>query len=155
MWTIEKTDASHDIHSAFDWYQEAPKMLRSFSVFFDKYERPEFTSNLLLGYNYAGRKHNEINCLIHAEIKSENLVEGHLFCGKDADIDLVAATINYARVDLLKTYGVIVCHVMKKHRTLNKIMDMSAARWLSGRGVLHPPLPDSHPHCNACKHPSR
>lgn len=124
-WTIDATYERRHLEKAFGWYQEWPSFLRHSVDYFCNAQKAEFIESLAGGRNYAGHEDDEFKVLIHAEIKSKDVVEGHLFCKPQTNLDLVVSTIKYAKEILLKDYQLILCQVARKHKTLNGIMDSS------------------------------
>lgn len=126
-WNIRELrfDDTLPLVQAFKWYQQMPPFIVNIADKFKKSEADPFVQSLQEGRNFAVEDHGAVSAVVHAEPKSFNLAEGHLFCKPGADIYMLAAGISFARVEVLKQYDTVICHVLRRHRALNRIMDLS------------------------------
>lgn len=126
-WNIRelKFDDTFPLQQAFKWYQQMPPFIMNIAEKFKQHEVAGFISSLQEGRNFCIETYGQVTGLVHAEPKDYSLIEGHLFCAPGSNIYLLAAGISCARVEVLREYETVICHVLRRHRTLNKIMDLS------------------------------
>lgn len=122
MWNFRTfyDDDRGELSIAHGWYLRTPSFVRSISTFLD--EREEFIKELSGTENYSGIIGNEIKGVVHGEQKTIEIVEGHLFCSNDVDIDFVTALVIYSKSQALKTYKIVLTTVLTKHKFLHEVM---------------------------------
>jgi hypothetical protein len=104
---------------AFRWYREVPGFLRHLQDIRGRHDdEEEFAESMRSGLNYLASLNGVPKALVHGEIHDDGTVEGHLMCAPDANLDLVAATITFAKMKTLEGYPIIVSHVLRRHKTL-------------------------------------
>jgi hypothetical protein len=112
MWRIDSLSGHGE--TAWQWYLRLPKFMK---WEFTEEDKDEFIKSFEQGVNFGGWS-GELKVIVHGEDKGE-ILEGHLFCARDTDIDLLAATISYGSK---KVGRQILIETPFKHKTLRTIL---------------------------------
>lgn len=115
MWRIGELQGC--ARQAWEWQQRYPRFLQY--GLYDSFD--EFRESFDSGLSFGGWE-GKLKVIAHGEEKGE-IVEGHLFCEPNADIDLVAATTKYGCKVLKKKYRNILLETPAKHRTIRKMLE--------------------------------
>ena len=119
--TLEVDDPLFE--TAYRWYEEVPGFLRQLQELRGRHDSFEdFVENINTGLNYVGEADGVPKAFVHGEIHDDGTVEGHLMCEAGADLDLVAMTVTYAKAETLKKHRLIVCHVLRRHKSLVEVV---------------------------------
>jgi len=120
FFTLDEKNSAEYISQAYNWYKRTPGFLRSYSEFDENIQN--FKQDLLNGRLFVGILDGVFSGMVYGEIKTENIIEGHLFCPPKTSEDFIIALITYAKSESLKTYDFVVTHILKKHRFLHRVM---------------------------------
>lgn len=135
MWVIGEITENDTglLMTAFEWYKNMPGFLTAFRDLRGTYDTfDEFRESCLKGMAFYGHDGKKFCVMVYIEMYEDGAAaEGHLLCRPDADLDLIAATARYAKTRVLEHRPVVMCHVLRKHRALLKIMEQ-AGLWDSG-----------------------
>lgn len=112
MWVIKELEGHGE--TAWEWYLRLPSFMRHE---WDESDKQEFITSFEQGVNFGGFD-GELKVIVHGEDKGE-IMEGHLFCERDTDTSLLAATISYA-VDRVGKQ--ILLETPARHKTLRSIL---------------------------------
>ena len=125
IWKFLITDKESELAYAFDWYSSLPGFLKSFVDPYTAKDQELFIKDLLKGINFAAYEDNKLKAIVNASLvlNETNKVEGHLFCSKDSSIDFLSSAVSYAREQCLKQFEIVVCHVLRRHKLLQIIMN--------------------------------
>lgn len=123
FFTLNEKNGSKFISQAYNWYQETPGFLRSYSEFDD--DKRNFAKDLTNGSLFVGLLDGVFSGMVYGEVKTPDIIEGHLFCPTKADVDFITSLVIYAKTESLKTYKFVVTHILKRHRILHEIMRRS------------------------------
>jgi hypothetical protein len=112
MWRIEELKGHGQ--TAWEWYLRLPSFMKwEFQI----EDKDDFIRGFEQGVNFGGYD-DGLKVIVHGEDKGE-ILEGHLFCDRDADIDLLAAVISYGSK---KVDRQIIIETPAKHKTLRRIL---------------------------------
>jgi hypothetical protein len=111
MWRIDRLEGHGE--QAWKWYSRLPDFLK-----WTDDDAPTFIESFEKGINFGGWD-GELKAIVHGEDKGE-ILEGHLFCDKDADTNLLTATINYAVAHGPKKN--ILVETPARHKTIRNIL---------------------------------
>lgn len=115
MWTFEKVTDKFHFEQAWEWHEATPKFLRESCAI----DRKTFLKKLASGVNYAGYENGIYKSLVYGEIRGDNTVEGHLYCKRRTNLDLLIATITFAKAEALKEFERVVVELPVKHKMLH------------------------------------
>lgn len=104
---------------AHKWYMKTPPFLRSISQCIET--EKEFIDELSGSINFSGIIDNRLKGVVHGEEKSKTVIEGHLFCSADVDLDFVTALVTYSKIETLKKYQAVVTMISTRHRCFRKL----------------------------------
>lgn len=108
------------IDSAYEWWAQLPGFLKAISGKWDTYSA--FAEHLSKGELYAGKIDGKLMSLVHGEIKSEGVVEGHLYCNPESPKDYLISHVIYAKNTALLSYGKVITFILHRHKFLFDIM---------------------------------
>jgi hypothetical protein len=112
MWRIEELKGHGQ--TAWEWYLRLPSFMKwEFQI----EDKDDFIRGFEQGVNFGGYD-DGLKVIVHGEDKGE-ILEGHLFCDRDADIDLLAAVISYGTKQVGRR---IIIETPFRHRTLRRIL---------------------------------
>jgi hypothetical protein len=112
MWQIEELNGHGQ--TAWEWYLRLPSFMKwEFQI----EDKDDFIRGFEQGVNFGGYD-DGLKVIVHGEDKGE-ILEGHLFCDRDADIDLLAAVISYGTKQVGRR---IIIETPFRHRTLRRIL---------------------------------
>jgi hypothetical protein len=112
MWRIEELKGHGQ--TAWEWYLRLPSFMKwEFQI----EDKDDFIRGFEQGVNFGGYG-DGLKVIVHGEDKGE-ILEGHLFCDRDADIDLLAAVISYGTKQVGRR---IIIETPFRHRTLRRIL---------------------------------
>jgi hypothetical protein len=112
MWRIEELKGHGQ--TAWEWYLRLPSFMKwEFQI----EDKDDFIRGFEQGVNFGGYD-DQLKVIVHGEDKGE-ILEGHLFCDRDADIDLLAAVISYGTKQVGRR---IIIETPARHRTLRRIL---------------------------------
>lgn len=104
---------------AFSWYLATPKLLKEIWKMED--DRAQFVEDLSKGMNFAGFLNGKFVAMIHGEPKSEEIIEGHLFCQRKVNIDFLVALVMFSKNIALTKYNRVITATSTKHKTMLEI----------------------------------
>lgn len=118
MWTFDKLEGHGD--TAWRWYSRLPRFMR---WQYAPEDEKEFIESFERGINFGGWENGnaDLRAIIHGEDKGE-ILEGHLFCERDADVNLLAAIILFSTLEGLKIKPNILIETPARHRTLRNLL---------------------------------
>lgn len=111
------------LHNAYIWYHETPEFLRSYTKSYKSQE--EFNNDIGNSMLFMGLIDGELHGVVHGEEKTENTVEGHLFCKKNSEIGFIISLVSFARRAALGKYDKVITNILSKHKTLHEVMRYS------------------------------
>lgn len=123
MWNIGLIEDPRLLLQAYEWQQALPRWLQQSARFcFDSAE--DLSKDLEKGYNFLAQG-DKGSAIIHGERIGFETYEGHLFCQRAADPDLVTAGIVYGTKWVFENSDAkhVVSMVRLKHRGLRRIVE--------------------------------
>lgn len=112
MWRIDRLTGHGE--TAWKWYERTPQFLK-----WSDFEKSEFIEGFEKGINFGGWNGEALQAIVHGEDKSE-VIEGHLFCDRDADTALLTATIAFAAANGPNKN--ILVETPTRHKTIRNIL---------------------------------
>lgn len=120
MWTFEKINAADYLDTIIAWQERLPRWLR-----FLKEETDEaFKDRLLNSQCFMGFTDTPQVFVQGEQVSTDKIFEGHIFCAKRANVDLMVATVLYGKNYLFENQiaDKIVAMANTKHPSLSYIM---------------------------------
>jgi hypothetical protein len=121
MWEFYTTTTKDNKYfdEVFEWYQSTPRLLKECWQFEE--DKNQFVIDLKKGLNFVGIKDGIFTAMVHGAPKSEDIIEGHLFCLPGTDIDFVTMLVTYSKNQGLLKYKTILTQTAVKHKTMLEI----------------------------------
>jgi len=119
MWKFDYADES-DIAKAWRWYLRLPSFMRHVTAYEDD-DQALFLQDLRNGLNFKAEVDGETVALVFAEPKSEDYVEGHIFCAKGVNKDILVGLITFAKAEILKKFRYVMLDIVTKHKGIAQI----------------------------------
>lgn len=114
MWKFDYADES-DIAKTWRWYLRLPSFMRGI-MGYEETDEAVFLQDLGNGLNFKGEVNGETVALVYAEPKTETICEGHLFCAKGVNKDLLTSLIMFAKEECLKRFDSIMLDIPTRHK---------------------------------------
>lgn len=107
------------LQKVYRWYELTPEVLKVNWQFDDNFEN--FSRDLKKGETYLGKKDGILTAMVYGDPKTTDIVEGHLFCAPNSDIDFLTMMVTYAKAQALTKYKTVLTQTIVKHKTMLEI----------------------------------